>query len=245
MPLRLGDGELAEVEDARGEHGIGLALHHGIDHVLGVAAAAARDHRHLHRLADRARQRDVVSVLVPVGVHAGQQDLAGAQLDGPLRPRHRVEPGGLAPAVRVDLPRALAGRLRIDGDDDALRAKALRAHADEIRIGYGSAVERHLVGAQLEQHAHVEVAADAAADGERDEDLVGGACDHVVGRRAVVAGRRYVEKHQLVRPLRVVQLRQLHRVAGVAQLDERDALHDASVIDVETRDDPLGQHGGS
>ena len=114
-----------------------------------------------------------------------------------------------------------------------------------MRVGDGGAVERDLVGAELEQQARVLLAADAAADGEGDEDLVGGALDHVVGGAAVVGRRGYVEKDELVGALGVVERRQLDRVAGVAQLDEGDAFDDAAVVDVEAGDDALGEHGSN
>ena len=50
--------------------------------------------------------------------------------------------------------------------------------SEHVATSYGSAsaaVQRHLVGAELQHHPHVGVAADAAADRERDKDLVGGA----------------------------------------------------------------------
>ena len=43
--FRLGDGVLAEVEDARREHGVGAAVGHAFDQVLERADAAASDHR--------------------------------------------------------------------------------------------------------------------------------------------------------------------------------------------------------
>src|SRR5690349_23488667 len=50
--LHVSDGQLAEVEHARGEHGIGPGLH-GLDEVLGPAGATARDERYLGNVADR------------------------------------------------------------------------------------------------------------------------------------------------------------------------------------------------
>ena len=44
-------------------------------------------------------------------------------------------------------------------------------------------------------------------------------------------------------PSRVVALRDLDRIAGVAQADEVDALDDAAVFDVETGNDASGEHG--
>ena len=67
---------------------------------------------------------------------------------------------------------------------------------------------------------------------------------HLDHRVAAVARRRDVEEHQLVGAFGVVAGGQLHRVAGVAQADEVDALDDAAVGDVEARDDPGGAHTG-
>src|SRR3972149_2618484 len=54
--------------------------------------------------------------------------------------------------------------------------------------------------------------------------------------------RRAHEKTEPVRLFAVVPPRDLHRVSGVPQLHEPDALDDAAVLHVQARDDPLGQH---
>ena len=46
-----------------------------------------------------------------------------------------------------------------------------------------------------------------------------------------------VEEAELVRALLVVEPRLLHRIAGVDQIDEVDALHGAPILHVEARDD--------
>src|SRR3546814_6352813 len=72
-----------------------------------------------------------------------------------LRPFDRVEAGRLAPAMGKDLPFAGAGPLRVDGDDDALAAEALRPFGDEFRPVDGGGVDRRLVGAGEQQLADV------------------------------------------------------------------------------------------
>jgi hypothetical protein len=64
----------------------------------------------------------------------------------------------------------------------------------------------------------------------------------VLGGLASLHRRGDVEEHELVRALRVVATRQLHRVARVAEALEPHALHDAAGVDVEAGDDPLGEH---
>ena len=78
----------------------------------------------------------------------------------------------------------------IDGDDDALGAEALGRLADEFRAMHGGGVDRHLVGAGIEQVADVGDLADAAADGQRHEDPLGGAGDDVEDDAALLAGWR-------------------------------------------------------
>ena len=133
--------------------------------------------------------------------------------------------------------------LGVDRHDDALAAEALAGGADEVRVLHRGGVDRHLVGAGVEQVAHVLQLAHAAADGERHEHRLGRARHHVEDDLAPLVRRRDVEEGQLVGALLVVALRDLDRVAGVAQADEVDALDDAAVLDVEAGDDALGQHG--
>ena len=82
--------------------------------------------------------------------------------------------------------------------------------------------------------------ADAAAHGERDENLARGARDHVDHGVAIVARRGDVEEHQFVGALLVVARGEFHRIARVAQVDEVDALDHAAGGDVETGNDALG-----
>ena len=63
------------------------------------------------------------------------------------------------------------------------------------------------------------------------------------GRAALVRGGD-VEEGQLVGALRVVQLGQLDRVAGVAQVLEVDALDHPPGVDVQARDDAYGEAHG-
>ncbi len=84
--------------------------------------------------------------------------------------------------------------------------------------------------------------AHAAADRQRDEDLRRDRLDHLEDQVAVVGRRGDVEERQLVGPGVVVALRDLDRIAGVAQFDEVDALDDATGVDVEAGDDAFGEH---
>jgi hypothetical protein len=241
--LGLGDGVLAEVEDAGGEDGVGVALDGAVDEVVERADAAAGDDGHVRRVDDLLREREVEAVPRAVAVHAREQDLARAQLLGLGGPADRVEARRLAPAVGEDLVGVPGGRSRVDGDDDALGAELLGDLADQLRALDGGGVDAHLVRAGPEQGARVVDAADAAADRERDEHLLGGAAGDVDDRVACVGRCRDVEEDDLVGALLVVAGRELDRVAGVDQVDEVHALHDAPGVHVQTRDDTDAPHG--
>ena len=87
--------------------------------------------------------------------------------------------------------------------------------------------------------------ADPAADGQRDEDLLGGPADHVVGGRPVPGGRGDVQERELVGSGLAVGLRQRDRVPGVAQVDEVDPLDHAAGVHVQARDHANGDgHAG-
>ena len=74
---------------------------------------------------------------------------------------------------------------------------------------------------------------DPAADRERDEDVVGAAAGQVDDRVALLVRGGDVEEHELVGALGLVALGELHGVAGVADVDEVRALHDAALVHVE------------
>ena len=80
----------------------------------------------------------------------------------------------------------------------------------------------------------------AAAHRQRDEHLRGDRLDHVVQQAAIFDARADVEEREFVGALLVVAARDLDRIAGVAQVDEVDALDDAAVRDVEAGNDAFG-----
>ena len=103
-------------------------------------------------------------------------------------------------------------------------------------------VDADLVGSGAQHAPGVVDGADAAANGQRDEHLLGSAIDDIDHRVAAVRRRGDVEEHQLVGAFCVVAGGQLDRVAGVAQPDEVDPLDDATVGHIEAWDDPGNPH---
>ena len=151
-----------------------------------------------------------------------------------------------APAVGRHLeaaggPAVVAGRRRTSADSTSTWApnrSAISAMSSGRAIA--AVLTPDLVGAGAQQAVDVVDGAHSPADGERDEDLLGGAPHDVVHRLAVAAARRDVEEGQLVDALRVVDLGELDRVAGVTEVLEVDALDDPAGVDVEAGDDPGG-----
>jgi hypothetical protein len=54
-----------------------------------------------------------------------------------------------------------------------------------------------------------------------------------------------VEEDQLIGPLSVIALRQLHRIPRIAQPNEVGPLHNAPSIDIKARNNPLENHAHS
>jgi hypothetical protein len=237
--LDLADAQRAEVEDGGRQDRVRSGVHGGREVGQG-ARSAAGDHRDGDRGAHGPDQFQVEADGGAVRVHRVQQDLTRAELNGPLGPPHRVDPGPGPAAVRGHLeaagrPRRAAG---VHGQHDALGPEALGRLVEQLRPSHRGGVERDLVGPGAQQQVHVRRAAHAAADGERDEHLLGGPPDHVVHGVPAAAGRGDVQEGQLVGALGVVEGGQLHRVPGVAQRAEVHALDHPAPVDVQAGNDP-------
>jgi hypothetical protein len=131
---------------------------------------------------------------------------------------------------------------RVARDDQGLATEGVGDATDEHRVVHGRGVDAGLVGAGQEQRPHVLDGAHAPADGQRQEDPLGGHGYDVNHGPAPARRGGDVEKTDLVRALPIVFGRDLDRIAGVAQLDEADALLHAAGVHVEAGDDPAGQH---
>ena len=148
--------------------------------------------------------------------------------------------GRAGPAVA---PGHLAGHLLgVDGHDDALRAEPPRAEFDQVGVVQRGRVQRHLVGPGVEQRPHVVLAADAAADGEGDEEFLGAATGEFDDGVPLLVRGGDVQEDQLVGALDVVAGGEFDRVAGVADVDEVGAFDHATLVDVQAGDDPFEVH---
>ena len=114
---------------------------------------------------------------------------------------------------------------------------ATTMHCAPNLSAHRSSVDGNLVGAGLEQLAHVVDCAHSAADSQGHEALFGGPLNNVEDGVAVLVAGRDVQKAKLVGTGRIIGRRGLHRIARVPQIDKIYALDDTSVFHIEAWDD--------
>ncbi len=131
---------------------------------------------------------------------------------------------------------------RIDGHHQVRAADLGGCIGHQVRILHRRGHDGDLVGAGVQQVAHVLERAHAAPHGQRHEDSLRRPSHHVEQDAAPLVAGGDVEEGDLVRLLGVVELGHLHRVAGVDVVDVAHALHDAALVDVEAGNDALQQH---
>ncbi len=241
--LHLRDGIGAVVEHGRGEYGIGLPKGEGIPKMLQCASTSRGDHGNAEGAADRGGEFKVEAGLVPVGVHAGEQDFSGPTLGHLLRPSDGISSGAAAAPVAEHLPAywlRFRNALGVNGDHDALRTKVFGTFRNQIRVTECRRVDRGFVGSGTDQRMDVFWGGNAPADGEGDEEFAGQPGREFEGRAPVFLGRCDVEEHQFVGGLRVVALGEFHGVPGIPESHEARAFDNAPVLDVEAGDDAPG-----
>ena len=243
--FEVGDGVGAVVEDGRGQRGVGFAFAEDAHEIVGAAGAAGCDHGDVGGAGDGARQVAIEALLDAVGIHRGEQNLAGAELLAARGPLDGVDAFVVAAAAGEDVPCAGRAAAGVDGQHDGLRAEFEAQLGEQLGAADGGGVDRDFVGAGHQDAPRVGDGADAAADRERDENFARGAGDDVGHDGAGVARGGDVEEDQLVGALPIVAVGQLDRIAGVAQVHEVDAFDHAAAGDVETGDDSFGQHQSS
>jgi hypothetical protein len=133
----------------------------------------------------------------------------------------------------------------VDGEDDGLRSEAFGNFGDELGARDGGGVESDLVGAGIEESSSIGERANTSADGEGYEEFTGGATDGIEQDRPGFAGGGDVKQDNFVGSGLGMTMRKFGRIAGIDQVDELNALYDATVSYVEAGDDALGQHATS
>ncbi|GAB5521823.1 MAG: hypothetical protein RhofKO_40740 [Rhodothermales bacterium] len=96
----------------------------------------------------------------------------------------------------------------------------------------------------MEHGAHVFESAEAAAHGEWNENLVGGAADHIVHDAALFMGGGDVEEDEFVGPGSVVETGLLNGVTGIDDVHKTDTFYDAPLVNVKAGNDAFCEHAG-
>ena len=236
------------MEDAGGQHRVGAGVDGGRE-VLGRARAAAGDHGDGDLAAYGADQVEVEAVAGAVGVHGVEQDLAGAELGRP-RSAHAIasRPADLRPPwVVTSKPESVpGGPAGVDREHQHLVAEPVGDLGDQLGPVDGGGVDRDLVGAGAQQACRRRRPLDTpAADGERDEDLLGRAADtisSVVARPSWEA--EMSRKVSSSAPSASYSAASSTGSPASRSSLEVDALDHPAGVDVEARDDADGEGHG-
>ena len=135
--------------------------------------------------------------------------------------------------------RIIWNMLRVNRNDNTLRPESFRRLFHEFRPLNSCRIDADLVGAGLEQVTDVLDRPHAAAHGQGHEDLLCRPAHDVKKDLPFFMGRRDVEKAEFVRSACIVCAGRFHRIARVLELNEADALDDASCLHIQAGYDAL------
>ena len=194
--------------------------------------------------AHGADQLEVEAVLGAVGVHRVEQDLPGAELGRPRRPRDRVEPGRLAgrrgwsPRSRSRCP--AARRASTDSTSTWLpNRSAISATSSGRWIAAVLTATLSAPARSSRSTSSTRTTPPPTVSGMKTSSAVRETISIVVARPSWEA--EMSRKVSSSAPSASYSLGQLDRVAGVAELLEVDALDHPAGVDVEARDDADGE----
>src|SRR6266545_1371836 len=109
-------------------------------------------------------------------------------------------------------------------------------------MGDRSRVDPDFVGAAAKNCSDIVNAPNTTSNCQRQRDASRRTPDHVEQCPATLRARRDIEQNNFVGILLLVTLGQHGRIADVAKIDEACSLHYSATVDVETHDEPPGQH---
>ena len=134
--------------------------------------------------------------------------------------------------------------LGVDGYHNRLAAESTRSTRDKRWVVHSRRIKRDLVGTSGNHTAHANDVTKTPADGKGDGHLARRATCEFLGCCTVIARGGDIEENNLVGTLGIVERGQLDGVAGIAQVDEVDALHNAAVFHIHAGNDTFCKHIG-
>ena len=195
----------------------------------------------MHPRGHGVQHFEVEAVPHTVGVDAVQADLPGPMLGAPGDPVQRIAAGILAPTLGKDAELAVHP-LDVGGEDDALVAIALGCSRDQAGVLQRTGVDADLVGPALEHPVEILQRVDAAAHGQRDEDLARHLGEDIGEEGAALKAGRDVVEHQLIGPGGVVEPGHFHRVGHIPDALKVRALDHPAIPDIQTGNDAFCDH---
>ena len=142
----------------------------------------------------------------------------------------------------VDIPAAVFSSLGVHSHDNTLASKFLRGFCDKFRPVYGGGIYRDLIRPFPEKSFEIVNSPDASADRERDKHIGSYLAHHFHYRIPSLTGSCDIQEYQLIRPGRVICLRDLHRISRVFEIDEIHSLYHPAFIHIQTGDNSLCKH---
>ena len=121
-------------------------------------------------------------------------------------------------------------------------SKTLGGFCEQVRILNGGGINGDFFGTASQELVDLVNCLDAAAYGERDEDVFGDFFDELDDCFARANGGGDVEEDQLIGAFITVSCAELDGVAGIAEIQEMDAFDNTVVFNIETRDDSFCKH---
>jgi hypothetical protein len=105
----------------------------------------------------------------------------------------------------------------------------------------GGSIDTHFIGTSVEHGADILQGPNAATDRERNKYFSGDLFNGVnCGVPLLMAGGD-IEKSNLVGARLVIAASNLYRVSGITDADEIHALNNTTLVDIEARNNALGQ----
>lgn len=230
------------VENRSCKSGVRASFDEALTQVVERSHASGRDHRNRDPRRDLAEELDVIASVSPVAVHARQEDLTSTELRRARGPLDGVEPRRPSPAVGVHAVGAAALPTRVNGHHEHLSSPGRGNLCDQLRARDRRAIDAHFVRTCVEQGVDVFDRTNAPAHRQGHKYLARGPLHDVEQSAARLVGGGDVQERDLVGAGRVVTPGTLDRVASVANIDEIYAFDDASIADVEARNEAFGQH---
>ena len=145
-------------------------------------------------------------------------------------------------AVDEHHPLVFADFLGIDAHADALAAEDVGAVLDEPGVLDSLGIDGNLICTGTERLPNIVYGLDAAAHGQRYENLFRRLPYHVQHDTSALIGSSDVVKHDLVCALLIVSIGTLHRIADIFDSLKVYALYHLAVAHIQTRNDSFCQH---